>query len=40
LDIFSFLETTAEISITFAGFISIFVVLARETDHSILVSPF
>jgi hypothetical protein len=30
LDSFSFLETTAEISITFAGFISIFLVLARR----------
>ena len=30
MDIFSFLETTAEISITFAGFVSIFVVLARR----------
>ena len=30
LDHFSFLETTAEISITLAGFVSIFVVLARR----------
>ena len=30
MDPFSFLETTAEISITFAGFISIFLVLARR----------
>jgi len=30
LDPFSFLETTTEISITFAGFVSIFLVLARR----------
>ena len=30
LDHFSFLETTAEISVTLAGFVSIFVVLARR----------
>ncbi len=30
MDHFSFLETTAEISITFAGFVSIFLVLARR----------
>ncbi len=30
MDVFSFLETTAEISITFAGFISVFLVLARR----------
>ena len=30
MDTFSFLETTAEISVTFAGFISIFLVLARR----------
>ena len=30
MDQFSFLETTAEISITFAGFVNIFVVLARR----------
>jgi len=30
MDVFSFLETTAEISIAFAGFISIFFVLARR----------
>ena len=30
MDHFSFLETTAEISITLAGFVSIFVVLARR----------
>ena len=30
IDAFSFLETTAEVSITFAGFISIFLVLARR----------
>ncbi len=48
MDHFSFLETTAEISITFAGFVSIFLVLARRdgsfppefalTIRSILVS--
>ena len=30
MDHFSFLETTAEIAITFAGFVSIFLVLARR----------
>ena len=30
MDPFSFLETTAEIAITFAGFVSLFVVLARR----------
>ena len=30
MDEFSFLETTAEISIAFAGFVSIFLVLARR----------
>ncbi len=30
MDVFSFLETTAEISITFAGFTSLFLVLARR----------
>ena len=30
MDVFSFLGTTAEISITFAGFISVFFVLARR----------
>lgn len=30
MDVYSFLETTAEISIAFAGFISIFFVLARR----------
>ena len=30
MDVFSFLETTAEISITFAGFTSLFFVLARR----------
>ena len=48
MDHFSFLETTAEISITFAGFVSIFLILARRdgsfspeftlTIHSILMA--
>lgn len=32
MDIFSSLETTAEISVTFAGFISLFMVLARREE--------
>jgi hypothetical protein len=32
MDVFSPLETTAEISITFAGFISLFMVLARRDE--------
>jgi len=42
LDPFSFLETTAEISIAFAGFVSIFLVLARrdgsfEPDYALTI---
>ena len=32
MDVISFLETTAEISVTFAGFISLFMVLARRDE--------
>ena len=32
MDVFSSLETTAEISVTFAGFISLFMVLARRDE--------